>query len=395
MKSSMIRTDAVTKSSENHSNPANRAYVSVPPVMKSKEKDKFKEKEFEVGEIPANPYMNVKDVSELPMMGTSISKRDKGPPQAESKGTAYNFVAPIERSGTVNELVERILDSDVTLKTSELLSAAKPIREELKARISQQKVPAKTLKSSQVKSQFEGIGFDSDTIDVQALPAATWEKVDTVKSNNGETVSAYVVGDVVLQYLEALAPDEKPKQIVVASDSQSLRSIYPLLNGRMHIECLLDSGSQIVSISQDKAEKTGLVWDPDVVIYMQSANKGLDKSLGLARNVPFLFGDMTVLLQVHVIRSPAYDVLLGRPFDTLLQTQIQNFSDGRQIVTLKDPMTSRRLTIPTFARGTAAILTKRPPNVEIIDEPDEQKKAAGEDSGTISKVQGFLLTSMS
>jgi hypothetical protein len=392
----MIRTKAAPKSSESDSIPANRAYVSIPPIKnKSIEKEKLDEREFDVGGIPANPYMNVKDVSELPVLGTStsVSLGNRSPPHIESKEPSYNFIAPIERSGTVNELVERILDSNVTLKTSELLSAAKPIREELKARVSQQKVPAKTLKSNRIQSQFEGIEFDSDAIDVQALPAATWEKIETVKSNNGETVSAYVVGDVVLQYLEALAPEEKPKQIVVASDSQSLRSIYPLLNGRMHLECLLDSGSQIVSISQDKAEKTGLVWDPDIVIYMQSANKGLDRSLGLARNVPFLFCDMTVLLQVHVIRSPAYDVLLGRPFDTILQTQIQNFADGRQIVTLTDPMTTRRLTIPTFARGTAAIMTKRPPDVDISEKPNE-KKVADEDSETKPKVQGFLLTSM-
>ncbi|KAJ3730971.1 hypothetical protein DFJ43DRAFT_965601, partial [Lentinula guzmanii] len=157
--------------------------------------------------------------------------------------------------------------------------------------------------------------------------------------------------DVVLQYLETLAPEENAKQVVVAKDSQSLRSIYPLLNGRLHVESLLDSGSQIVSTSQEKAEKAGLIWDPDIVIYMQSANKALEKSLGLARNVPFLIGDMTVLLQVHVIREPAYDLLLGRPFDTLLQTHIQNFTDGRQVITLTEPMTDRRITVPTFARG--------------------------------------------
>ena len=59
------------------------------------------------------------------------------------------------------------------------------------------------------------------------------------------------------------------------------------------------------------------------------------------------------MLQVHVIREPAYDLLLGRPFDTLMQTNIQNFEDGRQNITLTDPVTNRRLTIPTFARGTA------------------------------------------
>jgi hypothetical protein len=217
----------------------------------------------------------------------------------------------------------------------------------------------------------------------------TWQKHEKVTSNSGETVSAYVVGDVVLQYLESVPEDQTPKKIVVAKDSQSLRSIYPLLNGRIHVECLLDSGSQIVSISQDKAEKSGLVWDPDIVIYMQSANKGLDKSLGLARNVPFLFNDMTVLLQVHVIREPAYDLLLGRPFDTLMQTLVQNFADGRQTVTLLDPMTNRRLTIPTFARGTAALLSSKSKPTSVVEKPSEESVTQP------VAHQGFLLTSMS
>lgn len=201
---------------------------------------------------------------------------------------------------------------------------------------------------------------------------------------------------MVLQYLETLAPNEVAKQIVVASDSQSLRSVFPLVNGRQHVECLLDSGSQIVSISQDKAEKAGLVWDPDIVIYMQSANKGLDKSLGLARNVPFLFGDMTVILQVHVIKNPAYDVLLGRPFDTLLQTQVQNFADGRQLVTLIEPITDRRLTIPTFARGTAALLSRTQTSKEIERPENKKTEEKPVENNTVTKTrhQGFPVTSM-
>ncbi|KAH7868546.1 uncharacterized protein C8R40DRAFT_1061721, partial [Lentinula edodes] len=65
---------------------------------------------------------------------------------------------------------------------------------------------------------------------------------------------------------------------------------------------------------------------------------------------------MTVLLQVHVIKEPAYDLLLGRPFDALLQTHIQNFADGRQIITLTEPLTNRRITVPTFARGFSSNL---------------------------------------
>ena len=60
-----------------------------------------------------------------------------------------------------------------------------------------------------------------------------------------------------------------------------------------------------------------LIYDMTIVLNMQSANGEIDQLLGLAQNVPFTFGDLTIHLQVHVIRSPAYDILLGQPFDVL------------------------------------------------------------------------------
>lgn len=364
-----VSRKAAPMSPENRPNQA--AKVNNDMNWRTREKVKFKDIGFDEGVVPENPFVNVRDVSELPIRGISSREnlRKEGPADLEKSdnGPLYSFVAPVQKLGTVNELVNKILDSDISVKASDLLSAAKPVREELKFRVTQQRVnTGNQAKSTQVRAQLETVELKSDAIDVHSLPKVTWQK-KTEMTNSGEQVSAFVVGDVVLQYLETLAPDETPKQVVVAKDSQSLRSIYPLLNGRIHVECLIDSGSQIVSVSQDKAEKSGLIWNPDIVIYMQSANKALEKSLGLARNVPFIFGDMTVLLQVHVIKEPAYDLLLGRPFDTLLQTQIQNFTDGRQTITLTEPMTNRRLTIPTFARGTAAILA----NSSKLEQPTE------------------------
>ncbi len=43
---------------------------------------------------------------------------------------------------------------------------------------------------------------------------------------------------------------------------------------------------------------------------MESVNRGVEKSLGLVKNVAFLFGEVTVYLQVHVLANPAYDLLL-------------------------------------------------------------------------------------
>ena len=68
-----------------------------------------------------------------------------------------------------------------------------------------------------------------------------------------------------------------------------------------------------MSMSKAVAVELEITWNPDITVQMQSANRTLEQMLGLSKNVPFLFGHITVYLQVHVIEKPAYKVLLGRP----------------------------------------------------------------------------------
>ena len=104
-------------------------------------------------------------------------------------------------------------------------------------------------------------------------------------------------------------------------------------------------------MSESTCHQLGLAYDPSITLFMQSANGILDESLGLSKNVPFMIGPITFYLQVHVVRTPAYDVLLGRPFDILAQSVVRNFSNEDQTITVQDPNTGRRVTIPTFPRG--------------------------------------------
>lgn len=115
-------------------------------------------------------------------------------------------------------------------------------------------------------------------------------------------------------------------------------------------ECILDPGCQIVAMSETTCFDLGLAFDPTIKLHMQSANGTLNQSLGLSRNVPFQIGTITFYLQVHIIRSPAYDILLGRPFDILTESIVRNFANEDQTITIRDPNTGRRATVPTHAR---------------------------------------------
>jgi hypothetical protein len=112
-------------------------------------------------------------------------------------------------------------------------------------------------------------------------------------------------------------------------------------------------------MSEEVSHALALAYDPAIRLTMVSANGGQDQSLGLARNVPFLIGDITLYLQVHVLRDPAYDILLGRPFDVLTQSVVRNFADENQTVTILDPNTGRRATVPTIPRGSNRFADRR------------------------------------
>jgi hypothetical protein len=144
-------------------------------------------------------------------------------------------------------------------------------------------------------------------------------------------------------------------------ESSAIRSILPIIDNQQQVECIVDGGSQIIAMSEAVCHDLALSYDPRAILQMQSANGVITPSLGLARNVPFRVGDITLYLQVHIIRNPAYDVLLGRPFDVLTQSVVRNFANEGQTITICDPNTGTLATVPTIPRGSTR---KRPQNFQ-------------------------------
>jgi hypothetical protein len=84
---------------------------------------------------------------------------------------------------------------------------------------------------------------------------------------------------------------------------------------------------------------------------MQDVHGGLEETAGLARNVPFQVGEITIYLQLHVQKSAPFEVLIGRPFDVLTESVIKNHSNGNQEVTITDPNTGNKCTMGTYVRA--------------------------------------------
>ncbi|THH12908.1 hypothetical protein EW146_g7257 [Bondarzewia mesenterica] len=160
-----------------------------------------------------------------------------------------------------------------------------------------------------------------------------------------------IILDPYEAYFNLLALDEEPEPLIIAKESSALHSILPLIDHQQRVESIVNPRSQIIAMSKEVCNELALIYDPDIVLNMQSANGEIDKSLSLTRNVPFLIGDIMLYLQVHVIHEPGYDILLGCPFDVLTESIIKNFTNENQTITIHDLNTGCNATMPTLARG--------------------------------------------
>jgi len=133
------------------------------------------------------------------------------------------------------------------------------------------------------------------------------KRQEVIEIEDGKVIEVWAVADLVLQFLEKLSPEEHSCQIFaieeegdkeekVAPDMAHLRVVPAVINGIGEEEVLLDSDSQIVSMTKKVAATNKVSWDPSLSIQMQSANGSLSRMCGLARNVLFTLGGVTVLL---------------------------------------------------------------------------------------------------
>ena len=183
-----------------------------------------------------------------------------------------------------------------------------------------------------------------------------------IEPSSTKTPRTIYLEDPIEQYYRTLnqGEDPDPNRLVVAKESCALRSIVPMVDNHLKVECILDNGCQIIAMSEEVCHKLAMIYDPTIILNMQSANRTIDPSLGLARNVPFCIGDLTLYMQVHVLRNPAYDILFGRPFDVLTESVIWNYKNEDQTIEVHDPNTGQTVTVPTIPRGPPKFITKKP-----------------------------------
>lgn len=305
-------------------------------------------------EPPLHPYAEARDAAYAVPQARNFGALPK-PAAPKKPEPAYRTLPPIYDGKIASEVYDRAMAASVTLTQRELLSLSPEVRSQVREatsakRIANNETNPKEINTLEKDDDLAAALDDIEPGDIQyQLPTATF--INSIRQTKSPPPGSLIIPDPYETYLKTLPVGAIPDRLVVAKESSALRSIFPLVDHQRHVEAILDPGSQIIAMAEEVCFDLGLAYDPSVVLNMQSANGEIDQSLGLARNVPVQIGDITLYVQVHIIRSPAYDILLGRPFDILTESVVRNFANEDQTVTIFDPNSGRRATVPTSARG--------------------------------------------
>jgi hypothetical protein len=325
-----------------------------PPARNSKAQKKKVAISDEVEEIPrdseieeSRPKAKVMPYVDVPPLKATVRKpiNDSVENQMTKIGPAYRSRAPVEIGIDIENIVERVMDLELTVPLRNLAGISGAVQKEIRKQVTRARTPIEN----------EGVG--TVTLQTSSSPMVKLEDVPvdvyTISMVDQEDIpiGSLVAGDPVLQYLSE-HKDVLPENLVVADTSTPLRSIYMTVNRTGPAECLVDNGSSIVSMSKAAAVQHGLTWDPMLSINMESATNHVERTLGMSRNVRFATANITAYLQVHILGNPPYHILLGRPFETITGCISKAQKDGSSELTLTDPNTKAVSVVPTYRRGT-------------------------------------------
>jgi hypothetical protein len=309
--------------------------------------------------------------------GKSVIKENKLNDQRlvkESSEVAYRLKADIENGAVqIDGVIDRLFNTPLnSITIGDILGVSKPVREAVKKAIVAKRVPVNKVETSEENVLPSSDVFTEEVPEVtnfSDLPKA--QMFIAYDEHYGLPKGSVVVEDPITNFLNTGGDMGRLSKLLIKStDSEQLMTVFPVINNRGPIQCILDGGSQIVSMNKDVAVSLHLSWNPSVRIAMQSANGSVNRTLGIARNVPFKFDDLTFYLQVHVIEDVAYKVLLGRPFEIITGAVFENFTNGEQRLTIREPLSGKKITIPTIPRD-ANITPREWPGSAELSQPEE------------------------
>ncbi|KAF7301290.1 hypothetical protein MIND_00694000 [Mycena indigotica] len=301
------------------------------------------------GPFPEHPYAAARDAAYAPPKERNVGAAPKPPVRP-----------PIHDPRNAQDVFNAVLDADVTVKARKLLASP-----EVSALARQSFTPAPTGRQTRREQLVNGedplpafATLDSGLHDddrAAARAAAILDSRYPIQSLLRPRTTPRMASLCRTPFVALYDQGRLPEGLITSAETTAIRCILPIVDNQEYVESIVDPGSQICAMSEALCHRLALQYDPTIVLQMQSANGAITPSLGVARNVAFTLRDIVLYLQVHIVRNPAYDVLLGRPFDVLTQSVVHNYSNNDQTITIRDPNTGRTATVPTIPRGSSRV----------------------------------------
>ncbi|KZT28656.1 hypothetical protein NEOLEDRAFT_1058123, partial [Neolentinus lepideus HHB14362 ss-1] len=233
--------------------------------IESLEKELFalrKRPTFDGVQVPSHP-----DKGKAPALPINATPSAPAP--------AYRAQAPVYDPVVSENVFRRSLSTPyVSLTSQELLAISPEVRNKYRELVTPKRVPPTP---ERVQATLEEVA------DEELTSPETFLRSDLLTYGKTEERGEIIVPDPVDQYFKGLAPGEIPLHFHVAKESLALRSIVGLVDNKEKVEAILDPGSQIIAMSEGVCLSLGVAFDPTVRVQMQSANKTVDLTLGLAR----------------------------------------------------------------------------------------------------------------
>ncbi|KAG6897364.1 hypothetical protein C0995_010562, partial [Termitomyces sp. Mi166 len=200
---------------------------------------------------------------------------------------AYKTLAPAatkEQEWTIKAF-NTIWDHNITMTVGGALAISQPLRNHFQEMVTPKQI---TNANMATISEIPDNGTNDTLPYLGKSPLVTNNSHSNANTlNTSVTELKGTVGAVdPVEAFYSHWPPEHHASLCIAKDTNSLRAIMAVIDGKEEVECIVDSGLQIMSMLEEIAHHLGLVYDPTVVLNMQSANGTIDQSQGLARNVP-------------------------------------------------------------------------------------------------------------
>ncbi|KAG6862833.1 hypothetical protein C0991_009959, partial [Blastosporella zonata] len=202
---------------------------------------------------PIHPY-----ASANPRYQPTVHRNSTNPMDRQNDQSAYQNKAPIADLHKSKDIFDKCLSTPVTLTVGELCGVSVEIQNHFRESTSPKQLVnvnnAKIAMTAQSKIQSK-----------------TESEIDTKTGNHFgdafETNYFLHLGQLTINnpyelYHQSLTNDHISEDVQVAKEADVIRTIKANLNNFGEVDCIVDSGSQVVAISEAMAVKFGLTWDP-------------------------------------------------------------------------------------------------------------------------------------